>query len=288
MACGHAQSEAMLNFPKIDPVAIQIGPLAVHWYGITYLVAFALFMMLATRRLRHEPFASLRGPAAWSRATIDDMMFVGVLGVILGGRLGYCLFYKPAYYATHPLEILFVWQGGMSFHGGMLGVIASQWWYAHSRGRPFWQVMDFIAPCVPLGLASGRVGNFINGELWGRAADPSLPWAMVFPQAGPQPRHPSQVYQFLLEGVLLFVILWLYARRERREAQVSAVFLVGYGVFRFIAEFFREPDAYLLWLQQQTGLSMGQWLCVPMVAAGILLWRWAQRRARPARGVDAT
>lgn len=285
MSLGH--NRAMLHFPQIDPIAFRIGPLAVHWYGITYLAAFAIFMVLATRRLKHEPFASLQGSAAWSRRDIDDMLFLGVLGVILGGRLGYCLFYKPTYYASHPLEIFFVWQGGMSFHGGMLGVIASQWWYAHSRGKPFWQVMDFIAPCVPLGLAAGRVGNFINGELWGRVADPSLPWGMVFPQAGPQPRHPSQVYQFLLEGVLLFVILWLYARRERREAQVSAVFLIGYGVFRFIAEFFREPDSYLLWLQQQTGLSMGQWLCVPMIAFGIGLWVWAERRAQPVRRVDA-
>jgi len=268
----------MLTFPHIDPIAFRIGPLAVHWYGITYLVAFGLFMLLATRRLKHEPFASIQGPGAWARRDIDDMLFLGVLGVIVGGRLGYCLFYKPGYYATHPLEIFAVWQGGMSFHGGMLGVIGSQLWFAHSRGRPFWQVMDFVAPCVPLGLAAGRVGNFINGELWGRLADPSLPWGMVFPQAGPLPRHPSQVYQFLMEGVLLFVLLWLYARRERREGQVAAVFLVGYGFFRFVAEFFREPDSYLLWLQQQTGLSMGQWLCVPMMAAGVVLWLWARRR----------
>jgi len=278
----------MLHFPQIDPIAFRLGPLAVHWYGITYLAAFAIFLFLATRRLQHEPFASLQGPAAWSRRDIDDMLFLGVLGVILGGRLGYCLFYKPAYYASHPLEVFFVWQGGMSFHGGMLGVIASQWWYAHSRGKPFWQVMDFIAPCVPLGLAAGRVGNFINGELWGRVADPSLPWGMVFPQAGAQPRHPSQVYQFLMEGVLLFILLWLYARRQRREAQVSAAFLVGYGVFRFIAEFFREPDSYLLWLQQQTGLSMGQWLCVPMIVFGIGVWLWAERRGQPVRRADAT
>jgi phosphatidylglycerol:prolipoprotein diacylglycerol transferase len=274
----------MLTYPKIDPVAIQIGPLAVHWYGLTYLAAFGLFMLLANARLKHQPYASIQGPGAWSRRDIEDMLFYGVVGVIAGGRLGYCLFYKPGYYATHPLEILFVWQGGMSFHGGMLGVIVSQWFYARSRGKPFWQVMDFVAPCVPPGLAAGRVGNFINGELWGRAADPALPWAMVFPQSGSMvARHPSQVYQFLLEGLLLFVLLWLYARHERKEAQVSAVFLIGYGAFRFIAEFFREPDAHLMWLQQQTGLSMGQWLCVPMVLAGIVLWLWAQRRGLPVR-----
>jgi len=271
----------MLIHPKIDPVAIHLGPLAIHWYGLTYLAAFALFYFLATRRLRHEPYASLQGegPGTWSRRDIEDMLFLGVVGVIAGGRLGYCLFYKPAYYASHPLEIFFIWQGGMSFHGGMLGVIASQWWYAFSRGKPFWQVMDFVAPCVPLGLAAGRVGNFINGELWGRAADPSLPWAMAFPTSGSMtPRHPSQVYQFLLEGVLLFILLWIYARKAPRRAQVSAAFLIGYGLFRFIAEFFREPDAHLIWLKDQTGLSMGQWLCVPMIAFGIGLWLWAQRR----------
>jgi phosphatidylglycerol:prolipoprotein diacylglycerol transferase len=231
------------------------------------------------RRLHHEPFASIKGPGAWSRKDVEDMLFLGVLGVVVGGRLGYCLFYKPAYYAMHPLEVFFVWQGGMSFHGGMLGVIASQWWFARSRARPFWQLMDFIAPCVPLGLAAGRVGNFINGELWGRPAEPTLPWSMIFPQSGSMvPRHPSQVYQFLLEGVLLFVILWLYARKERRQGQVAAAFLFGYGVLRFVAEYFREPDAHLLWLQQSTGLSMGQWLCVPMIVAGIGLWLWFGRR----------
>jgi phosphatidylglycerol:prolipoprotein diacylglycerol transferase len=271
----------VLNYPQIDPVALQLGPVAIHWYGLTYLAAFGLFMFLALRRLRHEPYASIRGEGAWSRKDVEDMLFLGVLGVVAGGRLGYCLFYKPAYYAAHPLEIFYVWQGGMSFHGGMLGVIVSQWWFARSRGKPVWQVLDFVAPCVPLGLAAGRVGNFINGELWGRAADPSLPWAMIFPQAGNVPRHPSQVYQFLLEGLLLFVLLWLYARKPRRAGQVSGMFLLGYGIFRFVAEFFREPDAHLLWLQQSTGLSMGQWLCVPMMVAGVLLWMWASRRPQP-------
>src|SRR6187402_1771089 len=260
----------MLTFPKIDPVALQIGPLAVHWYGLTYLAAFGLFMLLAHRRLRHQPFTSVEGPGEWAGKDVEDMLFLGVLGVVLGGRLGYCLFYKPEFYLANPLQILFVWQGGMSFHGGMLGVIASQLWFARSRRKPFWQVMDFVAPCVPLGLAAGRVGNFINGELWGRFADPELPWGMVFPHSGSmQPRHPSQVYQFLLEGILLFVVLWVYARKERRQGQVAAVFLGGYGVLRFIAEFFREPDAHLMTLQQNTGLSMGQWLCVPMIVLGV-------------------
>jgi phosphatidylglycerol---prolipoprotein diacylglyceryl transferase len=267
----------MLMYPHIDPVAVRLGPLAIHWYGLTYLAAFGLFMFLAMRRLRHEPFASVRGPGAWTRKDVEDILFLGVLGVVVGGRLGYCLFYKPDYYLAHPLEVFYVWLGGMSFHGGMLGVILSQVWFAHSRSKPFWQVMDFVAPCVPPGLAAGRVGNFINGELWGRPADPSLPWAMIFPQSGSMvPRHPSQVYQFLLEGLLLFVILWLYARKERKPGQVAAVFLIGYGVLRFTAEYFREPDSFLGLLS--LGLSMGQWLCIPMVLFGIGLWLWAERR----------
>jgi phosphatidylglycerol:prolipoprotein diacylglycerol transferase len=267
----------MLMYPQINPVALQLGPVAIHWYGITYLAAFGLFMLLASMRLKHQPFASVTGPGAWSRKDIEDMLFLGVMGTVIGGRLGYCLFYKPEFYLANPLQIFYIWQGGMSFHGGMLGVIASQWWFAHSRGKPFWQVMDFAAPCVPLGLAAGRVGNFINGELWGRPADPSLPWGMVFPQSGSLvPRHPSQIYQFLLEGLLLFLILWLYARKERKPAQVAAAFLVGYGALRFTAEYFREPDAFLGVLA--LGMTMGQWLCVPMILAGVLLWVWAETR----------
>jgi phosphatidylglycerol---prolipoprotein diacylglyceryl transferase len=270
----------MLMYPHIDPVAVRLGPVAIHWYGLTYLAAFGLFMFLAMRRLRHEPFASVRGPGAWTRKDVEDMLFLGVLGVVVGGRLGYCLFYKPDYYLAHPLEVFYVWLGGMSFHGGMLGVILSQVWFAYSRGKPFWQVMDFIAPCVPPGLAAGRVGNFINGELWGRPADASLPWAMIFPQSGSMvPRHPSQVYQFLLEGLLLFVVLSLYARKERKPGQVAAVFLIGYGVLRFTAEYFREPDSFLGLLS--LGLSMGQWLCIPMIVFGIALWLWAERRPTP-------
>lgn len=266
----------MLIHPQIDPVALSLGPLSVHWYGLTYLAAFGLFMVLGNLRLRHEPFASLSGPGSWSRRDVEDILFLGVVGVVLGGRLGYCLFYKPAYFLAHPLEVFAVWQGGMSFHGGLLGVIASMVWFAHSRARPFWQVADFVAPCVPTGLAAGRVGNFINGELPGRLSDPDLPWGMVFRGAGDLPRHPSQVYQFLLEGLLLFALLWLYARRRRATGQVAAAFLVGYGVLRFIAEFFREPDSYLGLLA--LGMSMGQWLCVPMIVGGAWLWFWCGRR----------
>ena len=278
MTC--VQNTGMLIHPEINPVALQLGPLAIHWYGLTYLAAFGLFFFLATLRLRHQPYASITGPGAWARRDIEDILFLGVMGVVIGGRLGYCLFYKPAYYAAHPLEIFYVWQGGMSFHGGMLGVLASQLWFAHSRKRPWLQVMDFIAPCVPTGLAAGRVGNFINGELWGRFSSPDLPWGMVFKNSGSMlPRHPSQVYQFLLEGLLLFVLLWLYARKPRKMGQVSGAFLLGYGVFRFIAEFFREPDDYLGLLT--LGMSMGQWLCVPMIFAGVWLWVWASKRPQP-------
>jgi phosphatidylglycerol---prolipoprotein diacylglyceryl transferase len=270
----------MLQHPHIDPVALQIGPLAVHWYGLTYLAAFLLFLWLGLRRLRHEPYASLAGEGGWQRRDVEDILFLGVLGVILGGRLGYVLFYKPLDYLADPLAILAVWEGGMSFHGGLLGVLLAMIWFARTRRRHWLQVMDFVAPCVPTGLAAGRLGNFINGELWGRVADPSLPWGMVFRGAGDLPRHPSQLYQFLLEGLLLFVLLWLYARRPRRMGEVSAAFLVGYGAMRFTAEFFREPDAHLGLLG--LGLSMGQWLSLPMVLAGLLLWRWASSRRVPA------
>ncbi len=264
----------MLTHPQIDPVALQLGPLAIHWYGLTYLAAFALFMWLGRMRLRHATFQS----AGWQARDVEDILFLGVLGVVLGGRLGYCLFYKPAYYLAHPLEVFAVWQGGMSFHGGLLGVLVAMVWFARTRQRPWLQVMDFVAPCVPTGLAAGRVGNFINGELWGRAADPSLPWAMVFPFGGPVPRHPSQIYQFLLEGLALFALMWWFAKGPRMRGEVSAVFLVGYGAARFVAEFFREPDAHLGLLG--LGLSMGQWLSLPMVLAGLALWVWARQQAR--------
>ncbi len=263
----------MLVHPQFDPVALALGPVQVHWYGLTYLVAFGLFLLLATRRARLPWFVR----AGWTRRDIEDMLFYGVLGVVIGGRVGYALFYKAGYYLQHPLEVFMVWKGGMSFHGGMLGVIAAMILFARQRERPWLEVTDLIAPCVPTGLASGRIGNFINGELWGRAADPSLPWAMVFPQSGTAlPRHPSQLYQFALEGLLLFVLLWFYSARQRPTGQVSGAFLFGYGVFRFIAEYFREPDAYLGLLA--LGMSMGQWLCVPMILGGALLWAWSGRR----------
>ena len=269
----------MLLHPQIDPVALAIGPLAIHWYGLTYLLAFGLFVLLGRMRLKHQPFSTQADGRDWHKSDIEDILFLGVLGVVLGGRVGYCLFYKPAYYAANPLEILAVWQGGMSFHGGLLGVLAAMLWFAYSRRVQFLRVTDLIAPCVPTGLAAGRLGNFINGELWGRVTDPSLPWGMVFRGAGELPRHPSQLYQLLLEGVLLFVVLWLYARKPRALGQVSALFLMGYGTLRFIAEYFREPDAHLGLLD--LGLSMGQWLCVPMVLGGVVMMAWATKKNLP-------
>ncbi len=273
-------SNTVLLHPQIDPVALQLGPVAIHWYGLTYLAAFALFLGLARLRLSHAPYAEQVANGTWSQQDIDDILFYGVMGVVLGGRIGYCLFYKPGYYLEHPLEVFAVWQGGMSFHGGMLGVFVATAVFAWQRKRAWLWVTDFIAPCVPTGLAAGRVGNFINGELWGRAADPDLPWGMIFPQSGSLiPRHPSQVYQFLGEGLLLFAVLWFYARKPRPVGAVSGVFMIGYGSLRFMAEYFREPDAHLGLLA--LGMSMGQWLCVPMVLVGLgLLW-FSTMRSEP-------
>ena len=257
----------MLVHPDIDPVAFSIGPLAVRWYGLMYLLGFGLAWWLGTRRID-------AGRAPIDRRQFDDLIFYAVLGVILGGRLGYVLFYKPGYYASHPLEIPAVWQGGMSFHGGMLGVIAAMWLAARKQKVDFLRLTDFIAPLCPLGLAAGRMGNFINGELWGRPTD--LPWGMVFRNAGGVPRHPSQLYEFALEGVTLFVLLWWFSAKPRQRGEVSALFLIGYGCLRFLAEFAREPDSFLGFLA--LGMTMGQWLCVPMIAGGIALFAWARRR----------
>lgn len=271
----------MLIHPQFNPVALDLHalglPLQIHWYGLTYLVAFALFVWLGRLRVR-QPWYAAKG---WAPRDIEDLLFFGVLGVIVGGRLGYVLFYKPAYYAAHPLEVFAVWQGGMAFHGGFLGVLLALAYFAWRRQRPFLEVADVIAPCVPTGIAAVRLGNFINGELWGRPADAALPWAMVFPQAGDGvARHPSQLYQMGLEGLLLAVLLWLYARQPRATGQIAAAFLFGYGALRFVAEFFREPDAFLG--LQALGLSRGQWLCVPMIVIGAGLWLWAARRERAA------
>lgn len=258
----------MLVHPQFDPVAFSIGPVAIRWYGIMYLIAFGLFFWLGRLRARRDAWRGV------NYALIDDLLFFGVLGVVLGGRLGYVLFYKPGYYAVHPLEILSVWQGGMSFHGGFLGVLAAVAWIARRHRIAWLALTDFIAPLIPCGLAAGRMGNFINAELWGRPAD--LPWAMLFAQAGPVPRHPSQLYQFALEGLLLFAALWIYSGRQRPVGAVSGAFLLGYGILRFAAEYFREPDDFLGLLA--LGLSMGQWLSLPMAVAGAALMYWAYRK----------
>jgi len=260
----------MLVHPQFDPVAFSIGPIAVRWYGLMYLAGFVLFVVLGRMRARRS---FLTG---WRANDVDDMLFYGVFGVILGGRLGYVLFYKPEHYLSHPAEILQIWSGGMSFHGGFIGVLLGIALFCWRRKLRWLAVMDFIAPLCPLGLAAGRLGNFINGELPGRPT--SVPWGMWFPQvdATPIARHPSQLYQFALEGLLLFVLLWIFSSRPRPVGAVSGAFLVGYGTLRFIAEFTRQPDDFLGLLA--LGFSMGQWLSMPMILAGIGLMAWAYKR----------
>jgi phosphatidylglycerol:prolipoprotein diacylglycerol transferase len=256
----------------LNPIALQIGPLAIRWYGLMYLIGFALFLVLGKLRSR-DPWREM------SSRDVDDLLFYGMIGVIVGGRLGHVIFYGPLnYYLTHPLEILAVWKGGMASHGGILGVIVAMAWFARNRGKSFLKVADFVVPLVPLGLGAGRIGNFINGELWGRVADPSLPWAVIFRQAGDlELRHPSQLYQFALEGLALFAILWWYSRRPRIPGTVGSLFLIAYGMLRIVGEMFREPEA--LYGAMPLGLSAGQWLSIPMVVAGIAFYIYFQQTA---------
>ena len=259
----------MLHYPDFNPIALQIGPLAVHWYGIMYLVGFALVWILGRWRIQH-------GKTNLSTRDLEDIIFYCVLGVVVGGRLGYVLFYKPDEYLAHPIEIFYLWQGGMSFHGGLIGVLVVLFLFARSRGRTLLEIGDFVAPLIPLGLAAGRLGNFINGELWGRPT--TLPWGMVFPQTQDGiPRHPSQLYEMCLEGFLLFAVVWWFARTPRPTGQVSAVFLMGYGLLRFLVEFTRQPDAFLGLLFAD--LSMGQLLSLPMVLAGALIFYLSARKS---------
>jgi phosphatidylglycerol---prolipoprotein diacylglyceryl transferase len=260
----------VLVHPNFDPIALQIGPIAIRWYGLMYLLGFAAFFFLARRRSRTQP---------WSGASyqlVDDMLFYGVLGVILGGRLGYVFFYKPLHFLGNPLEIIRVWEGGMSFHGGFLGVLVAAFLVARNHKIRWLQLTDFIAPMIPIGLATGRIGNFINAELYGRVTD--VAWGMVFrvPGAGNLPRHPSQLYQFALEGMALLIVLWIFSMKQRPVGAISGLFLIGYGLCRFIVEFYREPDDYLGLLS--LGLTMGQWLSVPMLLAGIWMMVWSYRQ----------
>jgi phosphatidylglycerol:prolipoprotein diacylglycerol transferase len=268
----------MLIHPLPDPVAFSIGPLAVRWYGLMYLLAFVQFIILGRIRIRQPHIAAL----GWKKEDLDDMLFYGVLGVVIGGRLGEVLFYNPAYYFSHPADIIAVWKGGMSFHGGFLGVMLAMALWARKTGRHVMDVLDFIAPMVPLGYAAGRIGNFINAELPGRVADPSLPWAMIWPNVDNLPRHPSPIYQALVDGVLLFIILWLYARKPRPRMAVSGMFSLLYGCARFFTEYFRTPD-YEVTFAGIT-ISAGQMLSVPMIVLGIILLLLAYRKPRTVPG----
>ncbi|MEO5365557.1 MAG: prolipoprotein diacylglyceryl transferase [Magnetococcus sp. WYHC-3] len=258
----------MIPYPDIDPILVQLGPLTVRWYGLMYALSFLLGWPLLRRR-------AARVMPQVSRQSLEDMTLWLLVGLVLGGRLGYVLFYNLPYYLENPLGMVMVWQGGMSFHGGFLGGLAACVIYARRHHMTCLALADLFMPLVPLGLFLGRIGNFINGELWGRATD--LPWGMVFPGAGSQPRHPSQLYEAFLEGVVLFAVLHWYARRPRPAGTVLGVFLIGYGLCRFTVEFVREPDAHLGLLG--LGLSMGQWLSLPMVLLGAGLWWWRGRAA---------
>lgn len=259
----------MLHYPQFDPIAFRIGPLAVHWYGLMYLLGFALTWVLGKWRIDH-------GKTDLSLKDLEDIIFYSVLGVVVGGRLGYVLFYQPAEYFAHPLQIFYLWEGGMSFHGGLLGVITVLYLFARHKHRTLLEIGDFVAPLIPLGLAAGRLGNFINGELWGRPT--TLPWGMIFPQTHDGiPRHPSQLYEMGLEGFALFALMWWFARKPRPVGQISAVFLMGYGTFRFLVEFTRAPDAFLGLLFD--GLSMGQLLSLPMIAVGAIIFVWSARKS---------
>ena len=260
----------MMVHPSFDPVALQIGPLMVHWYGLMYLVAFCTALFLGRYRIRRQEW--LR----FSYRDLDDMLFFGVFGVLIGGRLGFVLFYQPDFYAQNLILIFHIWKGGMSFHGGLIGVIFAMTlfcWLKKCRGL---EVRDCIAPLVPTGLAAGRLGNFINGELWGRPTDSSL--GMIFPDVDGVPRHPSQLYEFFLEGLALFFIVWLISSVRRPSGVVSAIFLISYGLLRFAVEFSREPDRFLGLLLFD--FSMGQWLSLPMVFAGCVMLYFIYRPKR--------
>jgi len=258
----------MLSYPNIDPVALAIGPLKIHWYGLMYLIGLGCAWLLGVYRAKQPN-------SGWNKDQVSDLIFFCAVGLILGGRIGYMLFYNFASLADNPLNLFRVWEGGMSFHGGVLGVIAGSAYFCRKYKKRFFDVTDYVAPLAPLGLFAGRIGNFINGELWGRVTE--APIGMVFPSGGALPRHPSQLYEAVLEGLLLFVILWLFTQKPRPMAAASGMFLAGYGVFRFIVEFFRQPDAHLGFIAFEW-LTMGMLLSTPMIAAGVALMSWAYWR----------
>jgi len=257
----------MLTYPHIDPIALQIGPLKIHWYGIMYLVAFGAAWWLGNHRAR-------KPDSGWTAEQISDVVFYGALGTVLGGRIGYTFFYNLTGFLVDPTVIFRVWEGGMSFHGGFLGVLIAMWIFGRKYKRTFFEITDFIAPLVPVGIAAVRFANFINGELWGRVT--TSPLGMIFPTGGPLPRHPSQLYEMASEGVLLFIIVWLYSSRSRPRMAVSGVFALGYGSFRFIMEFFRQPDEQLGFIAFDW-LTMGQLLSTPLIILGITLLFFAYK-----------
>lgn len=266
----------MLVYPSINPVAFHLGPLSVHWYGLSYLFAFLVCWGLLELRMRTATF-----PRGFTREQLSDIVFYAALGTVIGGRLGYMIFYAWGDLLQNPWLLFQVWKGGMSFHGGFLGVLIALWMYAKKIHRPLGEITDLIAPVVPIGLGFGRLANFINGELWGRATD--LPWGMVFPNAGPAPRHPSQLYEFFFEGLVLFIILWCYSKKPRPRWAVSSVFLIGYGLFRCFAEFFREPDAQVGFIAFGW-LTKGQLLSIPLIVLGVIMFFIAYRRGRTTCG----
>jgi len=259
----------MLIYPDIDPILLQVGPLKIHWYGIMYLAGFSMAWWLGNKRLQQN--------AIFTSEQLSDLIFYAAVGVVLGGRIGYVLFYDLANYLEAPLNIFKVWQGGMAFHGGFIGVLIAVWIYARKLKLPFFKVTDFIAPLIPLGLCTGRIGNFINGELWGRHTD--VPWGMVFTHIDAIPRHPSQLYQAVLEGFVLFIILWSFSKKSRPIMAVSGLFLIGYGLFRFLIEFVREPDYHLGFIAFDW-MTMGQILTIPMIIVGIVLLKLAYQRMK--------
>lgn len=254
-----------------DPIAFSLGPLHVRWYGLMYLLAFIQFIWVGRIRIK-QPHIAADG---WKKEDLDDMLFYGVLGVVIGGRLGQVFFYDPVFYFHNPSQIMAVWNGGMSFHGGFLGVLLAMAWWGRKKGRKLMDIMDFIAPMVPLGYAAGRLGNFINAELPGRVADASLPWAMIWPNVDNLPRHPSPIYQMLVDGILLFIILWIFSRKPRPRMAVAGMFSLLYGCARFFTEYFRIPD-YNVTFEGIT-ISAGQMLSIPMVILGIILLVMAYR-----------